>query len=101
MRFISKVLKDTLNEKFPDATEDELVKVCFPHPEVLLLLKDSLELSSVLLSGILVGLTLSCFLSTESCFSLFYFPFKQSFSQLSFVLLLFLASPPLVSCTPF
>ncbi|XP_046897505.1 ras GTPase-activating-like protein IQGAP1 [Hypomesus transpacificus] len=27
MRFISKVLKDTLNEKFPDATEDELVKI--------------------------------------------------------------------------
>jgi hypothetical protein len=27
MRFISKVLKDTLHEKFPDATEDELVKV--------------------------------------------------------------------------
>lgn len=28
MRFIAKVLKDTLNEKFPDATEDELLKVC-------------------------------------------------------------------------
>lgn len=28
MRFISKVLKDTLHEKFPDATEDELLKVC-------------------------------------------------------------------------
>ncbi|XP_059927337.1 ras GTPase-activating-like protein IQGAP1 [Gadus macrocephalus] len=27
MRFISKVLKDTLHEKFPDATEDELVKI--------------------------------------------------------------------------
>lgn len=27
MRFISKVLKDTLHEKFPDATEDELLKV--------------------------------------------------------------------------
>ncbi|XP_026992809.1 ras GTPase-activating-like protein IQGAP1 [Tachysurus fulvidraco] len=27
MRFISKVLKDTLNEKFPDATEDELLKI--------------------------------------------------------------------------
>lgn len=28
MRFISKVLKDSLHEKFPDATEDELLKVC-------------------------------------------------------------------------
>ncbi|KAG7468156.1 hypothetical protein MATL_G00139690 [Megalops atlanticus] len=27
MRFIAKVLKDTLNEKFPDATEDELLKI--------------------------------------------------------------------------
>lgn len=27
MRFISKVLKDSLHEKFPDATEDELLKV--------------------------------------------------------------------------
>uniref|UniRef100_A0AAY4DR17 IQ motif containing GTPase activating protein 1 n=1 Tax=Denticeps clupeoides TaxID=299321 RepID=A0AAY4DR17_9TELE len=27
MRFIAKVLKDTLHEKFPDATEDELLKV--------------------------------------------------------------------------
>ncbi|KAG7271758.1 hypothetical protein CRUP_032661 [Coryphaenoides rupestris] len=27
MRFISKVLKDTLHEKFPDATEDELLKL--------------------------------------------------------------------------
>uniref|UniRef100_A0A671W7Q4 IQ motif containing GTPase activating protein 1 n=1 Tax=Sparus aurata TaxID=8175 RepID=A0A671W7Q4_SPAAU len=27
MRFISKVLKDTLHEKFPDATEDELLKI--------------------------------------------------------------------------
>lgn len=27
MRFISKVLKDTLHEKFPDSTEDELLKV--------------------------------------------------------------------------
>ncbi|CAK6977652.1 ras GTPase-activating-like protein IQGAP1 [Scomber scombrus] len=27
MRFISKVLKDTLQEKFPDATEDELLKI--------------------------------------------------------------------------
>ena len=42
MRYISKVLKDTLNEKFPDATEDELVKVWFLHPEVLILLKHSL-----------------------------------------------------------
>lgn len=31
MRFISKVLKDTLHEKFPDATEDELLKVCICH----------------------------------------------------------------------
>lgn len=31
MRFISKVLKDTLHEKFPDATEDELLKVCISH----------------------------------------------------------------------
>lgn len=31
MRFISKVLKDTLHEKFPDATEDELLKVCINH----------------------------------------------------------------------
>lgn len=30
MRFIAKVLKDTLNEKFPDATEDEILKVCAP-----------------------------------------------------------------------
>lgn len=29
MRFISKVLKDTLQEKFPDATEDELLKVFY------------------------------------------------------------------------
>lgn len=29
MRFISKVLKDTLQEKFPDSTEDELLKVRF------------------------------------------------------------------------
>ncbi|MGH0146280.1 UNVERIFIED_CONTAM: hypothetical protein FKN15_044220 [Acipenser sinensis] len=29
MRFIAKVLKDTLHEKFPDATEDELLKVQF------------------------------------------------------------------------
>ena len=28
MRFIAKVLKDTLSEKFPDASEDELLKVC-------------------------------------------------------------------------
>lgn len=28
MRFISKVLKDSLHEKFPDATEEELLKVC-------------------------------------------------------------------------
>uniref|UniRef100_A0AAQ5Y298 IQ motif containing GTPase activating protein 1 n=1 Tax=Amphiprion ocellaris TaxID=80972 RepID=A0AAQ5Y298_AMPOC len=27
MRFISKVLKDTLHEKFPDSTEDELLKI--------------------------------------------------------------------------
>uniref|UniRef100_A0A3B3UAJ4 IQ motif containing GTPase activating protein 1 n=2 Tax=Poecilia TaxID=8080 RepID=A0A3B3UAJ4_9TELE len=27
MRFISKVLKDTLQEKFPDSTEDELLKI--------------------------------------------------------------------------
>uniref|UniRef100_A0A8B9HJ24 IQ motif containing GTPase activating protein 1 n=1 Tax=Astyanax mexicanus TaxID=7994 RepID=A0A8B9HJ24_ASTMX len=27
MRFIAKVLKDTLHEKFPDATEDELLKI--------------------------------------------------------------------------
>uniref|UniRef100_A0A3B3D0L7 IQ motif containing GTPase activating protein 1 n=1 Tax=Oryzias melastigma TaxID=30732 RepID=A0A3B3D0L7_ORYME len=27
MRFISKVLKDTLHERFPDATEDELLKI--------------------------------------------------------------------------
>lgn len=27
MRFISKVLKDTLHEKFPDSTEDDLLKV--------------------------------------------------------------------------
>uniref|UniRef100_A0A8C2Z8G7 IQ motif containing GTPase activating protein 1 n=1 Tax=Cyclopterus lumpus TaxID=8103 RepID=A0A8C2Z8G7_CYCLU len=27
MRFVSKVLKDTLHEKFPDATEDELLKI--------------------------------------------------------------------------
>uniref|UniRef100_A0A8C4NU39 IQ motif containing GTPase activating protein 1 n=1 Tax=Dicentrarchus labrax TaxID=13489 RepID=A0A8C4NU39_DICLA len=27
MRFISKVLKDTLHEKFPDATEDEMLKI--------------------------------------------------------------------------
>jgi len=27
MRYIAKVLKDTLHEKFPDATEDELLKV--------------------------------------------------------------------------
>lgn len=27
MRFVSKVLKDTLHERFPDATEDELLKV--------------------------------------------------------------------------
>uniref|UniRef100_A0A3Q3ASE7 IQ motif containing GTPase activating protein 1 n=2 Tax=Kryptolebias marmoratus TaxID=37003 RepID=A0A3Q3ASE7_KRYMA len=27
MRFISKVLKDTLHEKFPDSTEDELIKI--------------------------------------------------------------------------
>lgn len=27
MRFIAKTLKDTLNEKFPDATEDELLKI--------------------------------------------------------------------------
>lgn len=29
MRFIAKMLKDTLNERFPDATEDELLKVCY------------------------------------------------------------------------
>ncbi len=29
MRFIAKTLKDTLNERFPDATEDELLKVCY------------------------------------------------------------------------
>ena len=27
MRYIAKVLKNTLHEKFPDATEDELLKV--------------------------------------------------------------------------
>lgn len=27
MRFIAKVLKDSLHEKFPDASEDELLKV--------------------------------------------------------------------------
>lgn len=27
MRFIAKVLKDSLHEKFPDAGEDELLKV--------------------------------------------------------------------------
>uniref|UniRef100_A0A672LIX0 Ras GTPase-activating-like protein IQGAP1 n=1 Tax=Sinocyclocheilus grahami TaxID=75366 RepID=A0A672LIX0_SINGR len=27
MRFIAKILKDTLNERFPDATEDELLKI--------------------------------------------------------------------------
>lgn len=32
MRFIAKVLKDTLNEKFPDATEDELLKVSSLSP---------------------------------------------------------------------
>uniref|UniRef100_A0A452GFZ5 Ras GTPase-activating-like protein IQGAP1 n=1 Tax=Gopherus agassizii TaxID=38772 RepID=A0A452GFZ5_9SAUR len=32
MRFIAKVLKDSLHEKFPDAGEDELLKFCaFPH----------------------------------------------------------------------
>lgn len=34
MRFIAKVLKDSLHEKFPDASEDELLKVgvggCLP-----------------------------------------------------------------------
>ena len=29
MRFIAKVLKDSIHEKFPDATEDELLKVGF------------------------------------------------------------------------
>lgn len=29
MRFIAKTLKDTLNERFPDAAEDELLKVCY------------------------------------------------------------------------
>lgn len=39
MRFIAKVLKDTLNEKFPDATEDEILKVCAPvNPHRLCLL---------------------------------------------------------------
>lgn len=33
MRFISKVLKDSLHEKFPDATEDELLKVWIPTGE--------------------------------------------------------------------
>lgn len=33
MRFIAKVLKDSLHEKFPDASEDELLKVrdCLPQ----------------------------------------------------------------------
>ncbi|XP_033022498.1 ras GTPase-activating-like protein IQGAP1 isoform X2 [Lacerta agilis] len=32
MRFIAKVLKDSLHEKFPDASEDDLLKFCaFPH----------------------------------------------------------------------
>lgn len=30
MRFIAKVLKDSLHEKFPDAGEDELLKVRMP-----------------------------------------------------------------------
>lgn len=34
MRFISKVLKDSLHEKFPDATEDELLKVCIQADEI-------------------------------------------------------------------
>lgn len=34
MRFISKVLKDSLHEKFPDATEDELLKVCIQTDEI-------------------------------------------------------------------
>lgn len=29
MRYIAKVLKDTLHEKFPDAGEDDLLKVSF------------------------------------------------------------------------
>uniref|UniRef100_A0A3Q1G5K6 IQ motif containing GTPase activating protein 1 n=1 Tax=Acanthochromis polyacanthus TaxID=80966 RepID=A0A3Q1G5K6_9TELE len=34
MRFISKVLKDTLHEKFPDSTEDELPNTCGPKLQV-------------------------------------------------------------------
>lgn len=35
MRYISKVLKNSLHEKFPDASEDELMKVEVPECAVL------------------------------------------------------------------
>lgn len=35
MRYIAKVLKNSLHEKFPDASEDELMKVDIPECAVL------------------------------------------------------------------
>lgn len=35
MRYIAKVLKNSLHEKFPDASEDELMKVEVPECAVL------------------------------------------------------------------
>lgn len=35
MRYIAKVLKNSLHEKFPDASEDELMKVELPECPVL------------------------------------------------------------------
>lgn len=49
MRFISKVLKDTLHERFPDATEDELLKVSHLISFVAVLVTFSLLLGSVIL----------------------------------------------------
>lgn len=31
MRYIAKVLKDTLHEKFPDSSDDDLLKVSVKH----------------------------------------------------------------------
>lgn len=63
MRFTSKVLKDTLHEKFPDATEDELLKVSFYHSyttvncyTVLLELCSTVLCSTVLCSTVLLAL---------------------------------------------
>ena len=70
MRFISKVLKDTLHEKFPDATEDELVKV-----------RHRLKPSPLIKLGFLPSLTSVAYLSL----SLFKPSLSFSFSFIHFV----------------